>query len=68
MPTHDKRTLERVLNLDVGEKTIVHLPDRDITHHHIRRTEDGFETCTTLTDWRPLSEEEIRDELGPTQP
>lgn len=51
---------ERILNLDIGEETRVYTPNRNITYHTVRRTENGFETKSALTDWREVSEEEIR--------
>lgn len=45
--------------LEVGEETIVYIPELSITHHTVRRTEDGYETCSTLTEWHPVSREEV---------
>lgn len=56
--------MEQVLNLDVGEETIIYTPNRNITHHMVRRTESGFEAKSALTNWREVSESEIRSVLS----
>lgn len=49
--------------LEVGEETTVHTPDLSITHHRVRRTEDGYETCSALTDWRSISPKKVAERV-----
>jgi hypothetical protein len=58
-----ERKLDTIMSLEAGEKTVIYLPNRDVTHHWFRKTEDGFETCFTLTEWREISADTIREEL-----